>query len=828
MKNNRRLKKMFACIMASCLLLAHIPALAAPPSFSDVSGHWAQAAILRWSEAGVINGYPDGTFRPNNPVRRGELAAIINNLMHFPSVPADAELFSDTKGKWYAEQVNSLALQGAYLETHGEAKGDEVLTREEAAVMIFNSFPIRSPINKPLFSDYSDISPANREKVRFLYNADFISGFPDGSFRPKDSITRAQALTIINNMITDYIDEPGTYDTFEGNGVFVAVPGVNLKIDGTLHYIVISPNAGMGKTVINDGENVYSDGWGVPPAKYLTAWVLESKSLSVGLVQNSITNTMQIFDTRFAGGYGKEFAPYLITNQAQLELIGEQLGKSSGICFKLSNEIVISGQWMPLGGFFGSLDGGGHKISGLNIEAESGGAGLFSALYGSSSIKNLSIEAKIKANGGSLEIGALAGSITGTVDNCYATVTVEGESGRMTYVGGLAGIFRGSGAISNSAAKLTTDMKSESVYTGGIAGGVDRGAISGCSAEVRIDVTASDTAGVGGIAGRLVTGATLAGCETKVEISAHGQNNVYGGGIAGFSESAEINNCESSGSIQLYMPQRNEEGFGAVAGGIAGFLVSSDVTGCISSAKIYAEGGYYSYAGGVAGNVSARITDNDKPSSVSSSCATGDVMAAGSLMQNNSGGLAGQVSRGTIRTSWASGTAGAAGNPGYFNAVGGFAGSCYEEGYIENCYSTGLVWATDDFWFSYGGFVGRLGGEVKTSYATGAVERTDSAGRVDRDYVMVGSGRSDGHIEACFDLMDSVRGYPLYVTQNPGTQDVMERISIAAIKNTATFIEKGWNFDEVWGASISGYPLPILKGVYEELQISQLMPAHLS
>ena len=49
--------------------------------FSDISGHWAEKAIIKAVNNGWIKGYDDGTFRPNNPITRGQMAKILYNLM---------------------------------------------------------------------------------------------------------------------------------------------------------------------------------------------------------------------------------------------------------------------------------------------------------------------------------------------------------------------------------------------------------------------------------------------------------------------------------------------------------------------------------------------------------------------------------------------------------------------------------------------------------------------------------------------------------------------------------------------------------------------------
>lgn len=51
-----------------------------PEKIDDITGHWAEAAILRCMERGLLKGYPDGTFRPNEPVTRAELAVILDRL----------------------------------------------------------------------------------------------------------------------------------------------------------------------------------------------------------------------------------------------------------------------------------------------------------------------------------------------------------------------------------------------------------------------------------------------------------------------------------------------------------------------------------------------------------------------------------------------------------------------------------------------------------------------------------------------------------------------------------------------------------------------------
>ena len=65
----------------------------------DIGGHWAEKIIKEWVKTGVIEGYPDNTFRPDTPITRAEIAAILNNLMRYQA--KSESVFSDLGDQWY-------------------------------------------------------------------------------------------------------------------------------------------------------------------------------------------------------------------------------------------------------------------------------------------------------------------------------------------------------------------------------------------------------------------------------------------------------------------------------------------------------------------------------------------------------------------------------------------------------------------------------------------------------------------------------------------------------------------------------------------------------
>jgi len=109
-------------------------------SFSDVSeGKWFYTAVSAMAEMGVINGYPDGTFKPNGQITRAEFAAIASKFGDHAGEAGAA--FSDIDGHWGSSLIDAVAGKG------------------------------------------------------------WVSGYTDGTFKPNQKVTRAEAMAIVNNVL---------------------------------------------------------------------------------------------------------------------------------------------------------------------------------------------------------------------------------------------------------------------------------------------------------------------------------------------------------------------------------------------------------------------------------------------------------------------------------------------------------------------------------------------------------------------------------------------------------------------------------------------------
>ena len=883
--------KFLALTLALVLVLLCIPTPAAAATFSDISGHWAEAAILRWSEMGVLSGYPDGTFRPDDTVKRGELATIINNLMHFPDAPEYLELFTDLDGKWYASDVNALALRGAYLVTHGEAAGDAALTREEAMAMVYNAFLITLSRSTNRFSDSDSMNEDYAGKINTMYSIGLISGFPDGSFHPKEPITRAQVMTILNNMIDEYITKPGIYEGLDRKRVLVAAPGVEIRNTEPIPFLVVSPEASLGSTTLT-GYAIYATRW-----YYINSGTFNTGSRTIA----SAYGRLHDHDTRFAGGTGLEDYPYLISNQTQLALLDEYI-TDADVHFALANDITLTGQWTPLGysnaslvglsdPFRSTLDGRGYAINGMSItsDIQNGVAvGLFAAITYSASISNLTVSGEISLSTSAdfRCIGGMCGyQANGTIENCVSHVNISINSTGTAFSGGVVGLSergtiskcRADGNISviarnptgNNAAyaggivgyvestsgssigstmgmisscESHADVQADAhggSYAGGIAGRIGQQAVFDCQSDGIITATSASPsdygACAGGVAGLLVKCATIQGCVSRADITATASKQAHAGGIIGYAEGMVINQSSVIGSCEAYCNANaiclgSADNTNSDAGGIVGWARHLRITDCRSNSTVTAIGGYHSNAGGLSSTIGS-YTEPSMACTVSNCYTSGQVSAEGGRFQNNAGGFSGQLHNSTIENCWSDADVIVGRHEGAINVAGGFSSGVYMDSVLRNCYATGSV--TDNgIWFlpMVGSLTGRLEGSVISCYATGKTTVIDYDGRPHPYNTIVGSRRGEGgRITQCVDITDNDSGNPYIINELEDRRQVISNLTPTQTTHASTYTAIDWDFDTIWTMpdASDSYNLPILQGVFEAEQRAQAIPSHL-
>jgi hypothetical protein len=166
-------------------------------AYTDIPGHWAETAINEWSTeaAGILRGYDDSTFGPNDAIKGNDLDLVLARLL----------------GKEEAAWADSVPL-----------------TREAAAKAVATALGL-APVNAPasLYADDAYISADLKGYVYALKEAGMQQGVGDNKFSPKSSFTRGEILQTIYNGISAIIDSSVSNVSYE-KSVVVRKPGLTL------------------------------------------------------------------------------------------------------------------------------------------------------------------------------------------------------------------------------------------------------------------------------------------------------------------------------------------------------------------------------------------------------------------------------------------------------------------------------------------------------------------------------------------------------------------------------------------------------------------------
>lgn len=195
---------------------------------------WAVPAINRWKSRGIITGYTDGTFRGNNNITRAELTVIANRINNSIEENSKRVAVDVLEGDYFFDDVCTAVNKGLIkIDSSKKLRPREYATREDAMVVFANLFKLSYGENSyeyliKKFPDGQDVTYENMKQVAGFIEAGFISGYEDGTLRPKNRITRAELISMLDKSIADICDE-GIYYNEVINGSIV-INGRNVKI----------------------------------------------------------------------------------------------------------------------------------------------------------------------------------------------------------------------------------------------------------------------------------------------------------------------------------------------------------------------------------------------------------------------------------------------------------------------------------------------------------------------------------------------------------------------------------------------------------------------
>lgn len=244
-------KQIAAALLALAVTVGSL-ALPAKAAFTDTTGHWAETAITKWSEEySIIGGYDDGTFRPDNSITRGAFAGILDRFLKFQTA-SPAGTFSDLAGNYWEDAILKLHASGVYLGNNGAALAGDTITRQQAVAMIGRAFDITGETTTVHYLDAERVSGYALPYLAEMSARGYITDSSDGYFRPTDAITRAEIVTILDNMIEALVQTNVTYSRdVEGTVMVNSAEGAALRDMTIAGDLIVAPGVSGPVTLEN-------------------------------------------------------------------------------------------------------------------------------------------------------------------------------------------------------------------------------------------------------------------------------------------------------------------------------------------------------------------------------------------------------------------------------------------------------------------------------------------------------------------------------------------------------------------------------------------------
>lgn len=163
---------------------------------SDIKGHWAEDSIRELYGKGVINGFEDGSFHPDNAVTRAEFIKIMCKMFGL-SGGKECRFNDVSSSDWFYDTVCTAEKYGLIAgNDEGGFAPYKSITREDAAVII-QRFLKLDTVSDITFADFEKISDYAADAVKALAGNGIMNGYDDNTINPKGEITRAEAAALI-------------------------------------------------------------------------------------------------------------------------------------------------------------------------------------------------------------------------------------------------------------------------------------------------------------------------------------------------------------------------------------------------------------------------------------------------------------------------------------------------------------------------------------------------------------------------------------------------------------------------------------------------------
>lgn len=212
---------------------------------TDTQGHWAGSVLDKWEQQALISGYEDGTIRPDQEISRAEFVALVNRVAGYQAA-TNAVTFDDVKaGDWYAGQVAAAVNQG-YIGgfEDGTFRPNESVTRAQAAAILarLKNLDIDGA-RADQFADAAEIPGWAKGVIGAVANAGYMVGDTDNQFNANKPLTRAEAVSALDRVFAVQTSEQLSFTLSQQIGVINKGASKVITVKPSANNAVISASS---------------------------------------------------------------------------------------------------------------------------------------------------------------------------------------------------------------------------------------------------------------------------------------------------------------------------------------------------------------------------------------------------------------------------------------------------------------------------------------------------------------------------------------------------------------------------------------------------------
>lgn len=206
--------------------------------FKDISGHWAEELLVQKYNEGLITGYLDGEYRPDDKIEKSELVTIINRC--FGLAKSDKNEYADISGdEWYISESAKAKYYG-YVKGK-EFEGNKKITKLDAINMIGNLLDLETNEKSGKFNKLSYLDDEDKKMLNRFSEMGFLKGIGKKDMYVNDLLSRAETMSIVDGVLGYIVKTQDDVETIPEDSK-VSIIGKNITIkDKKINDLYVSP-----------------------------------------------------------------------------------------------------------------------------------------------------------------------------------------------------------------------------------------------------------------------------------------------------------------------------------------------------------------------------------------------------------------------------------------------------------------------------------------------------------------------------------------------------------------------------------------------------------